>query len=67
MQTEVEQETQYITRKEAAKIVGVDVRTIDYWIRKGKLKRFKSGTSKSSIVRILKTDFYAFLRSRGKV
>jgi len=67
MPTETNQETQYLTRAEAAKIIGVDVRTIDYWIRKGELKRFKSGTSKSSIVRILKTDFNAFLRSRGKV
>ena len=65
MQTE--QETQYISRKEAAKIVGVDERTIDRWIRDGTLPARKFGNSKSSLVKILKTDFEKFLESRDKV
>lgn len=66
MQTEIVQETQYISRKEAAKIVGVSVRTIDYWIRGGKLRSVKFGDSRGSTVRIHKADFAEFLQSRGK-
>ena len=65
MQTE--QETQYITRKEAAKIVGTSERTIDRWIRDGTLPARKFGNSKNSLVKILKADFEKFLKSRGKV
>lgn len=65
MQTE--QETKYLTRKEVAKIVGVDDRTVDRWIKDGLLLATKFGESKNSMVKILKTDFDAFLLSRGKV
>ena len=64
MVTETEQETQYLTRKQVAKIVGVYERTVDRWIKDGKLKAIKFGESKNSMVRIHKTDLERFLQSR---
>lgn len=64
MATETEQEAQYLTRHEVAKIVHVYPRTVDRWIKEGKLKAFKLGDNKMSPVRIRKDDLEEFLQSR---
>jgi excisionase family DNA binding protein len=62
MATEVE-ETQYITRQQAAKILGVFVRTIDRRIKDGRIKAVKIGELKNSPIRIRKDDFEEYLKS----
>ena len=60
----VETETQYLTRKGVAKIVGVYPRTVDRWIKSGKLKAIKLDDSPTGRVKIHKDDLEKFLRSR---
>ena len=56
-------ETEFISREEAAKILGVFPRTIDRRIKEGKIKAVKLGNLRNSPVRIYKDSFYAYLKS----
>ena len=65
MQTETGQKTQYLSRKEVAKILGVNARTVDRLIKEGQLKAVKLGNQKRSLVKIHKDALAAFLKSRS--
>jgi excisionase family DNA binding protein len=62
MALETDQETQYLTRKEVAKLLGVNERTVDRLIKKGKLRVTKLGDSRNSLVKIHKDSLAQFLR-----
>ena len=52
---------EFLTRKEAAKYFRISERTLDRWIRNGKLESYKLGTGKTASLRIPKSEIKEFL------
>ena len=58
---------QLITRKEAAEICSVTTKTIDVWVKEGKLSRVKFGTSRNSCSRIKMADLQKLINPELQV
>lgn len=43
MSTQESQHPEFITRRQAAELIGRDMRTIDRWANEGRLTRYKQG------------------------
>jgi len=50
-----------LTRKEVAKFFRVDVRTVEKWLKNGRLKGYKLGSGKTSPWRINSAEMQNFL------
>lgn len=57
---------EFLTRKEAAEFFRVNPRTVERWLRSGKMKGYKLGKGKTSPWRINKVEINKFLNN-GKI
>ena len=52
---------EFLTNDEVAKNLRVHPRTVDRWLKRGMLKGYKLGKSKTALWRISKSEFKKFL------
>ena len=52
---------EFLTRKEVAKYFRVSERTIDRWVADGRIKAYKLGDGRTSVLRIPKGEIKKFL------
>lgn len=53
---------EFLTKDEVAKSLRVHPRTVDRWLKSGALEGYKLGKGKTSLWRISKAEFDAFLK-----